>query len=163
MIESESVCGALRLLTCHVAWHSSASCVSPSTQFALALLCWCSQVSKHKALHAKHHGVEMKEIAEMHGSCSLCCADIAAPGGPPGSLPEESMEILEISASLPLAHHTQPAPPASSGGSPPAVFASNPFPMGAPGPGPVAESRGRESSSTLPGTDNVFGWPGTGA
>lgn len=105
-------------------------------------------------------------------------------GAPPGALPEESMEILEISASLPLAQYTQPAAPwvaPGQGGTPPAVFAnSNPFAADAPAteesklslpsPGPVAESAAQESSSMMggftpptPGTDSVFGWPDTGA
>ena len=88
-------------------------------------------------------------------------------------LPEESMEILEISASLPLAKPTQPAAPSTSsgqGGAPPAVFASsNPFAVGAQeeagsqppeqSPGPVAESAALGSSSMMGGTGDtaVFG------
>ena len=85
------------------------------------------------------------------------------------------MEILEISASLPLAKPTQPAAPSTSsgqGGAPPAVFASsNPFAVGAQeeagsqppeqSPGPVAESAALGSSSMMGGTGDtaVFGWP----
>lgn len=104
------------------------------------------------------------------------------PPGAPGTLPEESMEILEISASLPLAQQTQPAAPRGApvqGGAPPPVFAtSNPFAGGQqaaqdpsnpqPLSGPVAESTAQDSglignSSMLEGTDSVFGWPDAGA
>lgn len=98
-----------------------------------------------------------------------------AGGGLPSVLPEESTEILEISASLPLAQPTQqaaPHAPSVPGGAPPAVFAnSNPFAMGAQeeadsklpqqSPGPVAEGAAPGSSSMMGGTGDsaVFGWP----